>query len=221
MLSRLRPESFEERRFYQRRQHGRHREPHVPPLAEIIGMDHRILPLQNELDGQPADLEELPDTEAYRQCQFVIVIGFPVDRDVRRCTDLPLTREKPPDEILDIGLAGGFAIVVSGKGPPMLRENPEDPFLSQMKTHCRRAGLPLFLPQFVFRSCRKNKGRPCPPKKTSAVFAGDNRDTKAMSPMPSTSLNPSDSSTGRSAKSGITGRLIRFHSLVKGSGKTG
>ena len=146
----LHTRSIEDRIFDQGWEHRRDRKADVPLLTEIIRMDHRILTFQHELYGQPAGLEKLPDAEAYGQCQLVVVIGFPVDQDVRCCTHLPLTREKSPNEILDIGLAGGFAVVVSRKGPPMLRERSEDPFLSQVDAHCRRTGLPLFLPQLVF-----------------------------------------------------------------------
>ena len=83
--------------------------------AMPVRMDDHILPFQNELDGQAADLEKFSDAEANRQRQLVLVISLPVDQDVRSRADLPLTREKLPDEILDVGLAGRFAVVVKIK----------------------------------------------------------------------------------------------------------
>jgi len=66
-------------------------------------------------------------------------LSLQIHSDVGRHADLPFTGQHAPKELLDVGEAGAFAVIVSGKRPPVLRKYPPNPFFSHPQANGRRS----------------------------------------------------------------------------------
>ncbi len=150
---------------YQVGDHGCHLQLEVPTLAVVIRVDDTILPLQLDLHRKLTQLDQFAHTETDRHREAVVPVGLPIHRDVGRHADLPFTGQHAPDEVLDVGEVGTFAIAVSGKRPPLLRKYPPNPVFAHPEADGGRAGLPLFLAKLVFGGGRENKRRSDAPQK--------------------------------------------------------
>jgi hypothetical protein len=108
-------------------------------------MDRHVLSLYGEPHGENSDLLYLRDAQADRKGEQVGALPrIPVDEDVRRRTYAPAVRQEVGCEVLAFELAYRVGPGATDR-PPLLRENPDNVFFTQVADNARGTQLPFVL----------------------------------------------------------------------------
>ena len=183
-------------------------------------MHGHVLHRELELNGQTPKLDDLRQADANGNRPDVLRGRSPVRQDITRIPDAPALAEKDRRDGLQVHLVGIGPAMLAADGPPLLGKHADEELLGQITCHYTWPKLPFSLAREMRGRGREDCRRSC----TEDPVARVRRRKQLQQGQIAQPGVPRELAGGRLVGNDvvdITGRVIRFKSLVRLTGITG